>query len=59
MGHELEGSEIAAFVAAELLLGDIANILHDLSEMLRGHICLLSLDKTSLPLLSESVSLMS
>jgi hypothetical protein len=59
MGHKLEGSEITAFVAAELLLGDIANILHDLSEMLRGHIGLLSLDKTSLPLLSESISLMS
>jgi hypothetical protein len=59
MRHELEGSEIAALIATELLLGNIANILHNLSEMLRRHIGLLSLDKTSLPLLSESISLMS
>lgn len=59
MRHEFEGSKVAALIAAELLLGNITNVLYDLSQMLRGHIGLLSLDKTTLPLLSKSISLMS
>ena len=58
MWHELERTQITPLVTAELLLRNISNVSYDLSQVLRGHVCFLCLDKASTALLCETLSLM-
>ena len=57
--HELERSQIASLITAELLLRYISNILDNFSEMFRWHICLLCFHESTLSLLPKSVPLRS
>lgn len=57
MGHVLEGPQVDPFVMAELPVGHVPVVSDDLPDMFWGHVFLLSVHKSKLPLFCIALGL--